>query len=820
MPLSRTSQVKILELTIENIRGLPNLTLRPDGGNLVIWGPNGSGKSGVVDAIDFLLSGRISRLAGRGTGGITLARHGPHIDSAPDRARVRALVKLPNHNDPVEIERCFTSPEHLQCPEEVSADLRDIEGLAKRGQHILTRREILRFITTEPGNRAQDIQQLLNLSDVESLRSSLVTTANRLRDERSSAENTVREQRNSIASLVQMAAYDEAELVRIINENRRTLGGTDINELKADILRQGLNAPVAIADSNVNPSLVIQDITHCRHFLSEETASEVRQMDGDLRALLETARRTPDMASDMAHLELVEQGYLLLDGSGRCPLCDKEWEPDALRRHLEEKRERGTQAREQSSRIQSQARRLKDPVDNLLATLRRVESAVAPSEPQWGGTIASWSRDLEGLAEALRRPMEMYVQQQNLVAQMLAPPGADVALERMLRTVGSQPQVSPEQTAWDLLTRLGDRVSDLENGVAWLAKSERAAQRGETLLRAFEEARDRILQELYEQVKDRFVEFYKMLHDHEAEHFEATLAPRHAGLEFQVDFLGRGRHPPHALHSEGHQDSMGLCLFLALAEKLSARQLDLIVLDDVVMSVDADHRRDICRLLTDPFPDKQFILTTHDRTWAMQLRSAAFVEGRNLIEFVRWSVDTGPLVGQLDGIWERIEEALERGDVHDAAGRLRRGSEQYFEAVCDALRAPVPYRSDGRWDLGTWLPAAMSKYGRLLREARNTAQAWSNVEGLARFEELDSVKSQVFRRSQVEQWSLNPHIHYTSWANLSAGEFRPLIEAYQDLFAVFTCSSCQQLLQLVEPAGQEVSVKCRCGGVNWNLERP
>jgi len=47
--------MKLLELGIENVRGLPKLQLRPDGETLVICGPNGAGKSGVIDAIDFVL---------------------------------------------------------------------------------------------------------------------------------------------------------------------------------------------------------------------------------------------------------------------------------------------------------------------------------------------------------------------------------------------------------------------------------------------------------------------------------------------------------------------------------------------------------------------------------------------------------------------------------------------------------------------------------------------------------------------------------------------------------------------------------------------
>ena len=72
--------IKLIEVYIEEFRGIKKLTLHPNGENFVIHGPNGSGKSGVVDAIDFGLTGDISRLAGKGTGSLSLKTHGPHVD--------------------------------------------------------------------------------------------------------------------------------------------------------------------------------------------------------------------------------------------------------------------------------------------------------------------------------------------------------------------------------------------------------------------------------------------------------------------------------------------------------------------------------------------------------------------------------------------------------------------------------------------------------------------------------------------------------------------------------------------------------------------
>ena len=153
--------MKLLDLEIANVRGIRELKLKPDGRNLAIWGPNGSGKSAVVDAVDFLLTGQINRLTGKGTGGITLKAYGPRIGCKPQEAGVRARVEVDGVQ--VVMERSMAHPADLKCDPAAPEGLGAILSLARRGQHVLTRREILRYIQAEPSTRAQEIQELLGM---------------------------------------------------------------------------------------------------------------------------------------------------------------------------------------------------------------------------------------------------------------------------------------------------------------------------------------------------------------------------------------------------------------------------------------------------------------------------------------------------------------------------------------------------------------------------------------------------------------------------------------------------------------------------------
>ena len=92
--------IRVESITIREFRGIRDLTLDFKGNNFAICGPNGTGKSGVVDALEFALTGNVSRLSGEGKGDVSLKQHAPHVDrrNDPDKARVTVQVAIPSLN--------------------------------------------------------------------------------------------------------------------------------------------------------------------------------------------------------------------------------------------------------------------------------------------------------------------------------------------------------------------------------------------------------------------------------------------------------------------------------------------------------------------------------------------------------------------------------------------------------------------------------------------------------------------------------------------------------------------------------------------------
>jgi len=789
--------------------------------NAVIWGPNGSGKSAVVDAIDFVLTGRIPRLVGEGTQGVTLVKHGPHVDSVrkPETAQVEVKISVPGINSPVTLARSVASPTEVHVDGAKAEELNDIMMLAERRQHSLSRREILKYIAAQAGKRSMEVQAILDLSPLEATRKALKAVTNQAKQKHSSQTTSVSDQETVLKTNLGLDEFSEVLVLGGINKLRALLKGSALERLDRSGLKTGLRRPQDVTKGgSVNPRILESTIKSVTDRAENEIKS-VCSNDVDLRVQITKAKQDEAALKSHERLKLLELGIDLIDDSGECPLCGYEWETAELRDTIGSRISQAKQISPALDRISMLARDIKTEVHVLRLRFADFEKAANELKlSQQATELNELGQRLERFESACDSPIDNYADSEFTSAefQNLFRSGSHSKLcEDVLNSAKqAAPEVSEEQTAWDTLTKLEATLPQYILAKSQFTAASILKNRAVALYDAFESARDEQLGLLYDSIKQRFAEFYKSLHVGDEDKFDATLK---ADGKFVVDFYGRGQHPPLALHSEGHQDSMGLCLYLALAERLTKGKCNLTVLDDVVMSVDAGHRREVCRLLKESFPDRQFLITTHDRTWAKQLQVEGVCNSTGSFEFTKWSIDDGPVVDTDADIWNKIKADLGKSDSNSAAARLRNGSERFFESVCDATWARVRYRADGRWELGDFMEAALGRYRDILKMSKSAAQSWGNKKEFEQLSELDSVRVQIVQRTNLEQWAVNSAVHYSKWHEFEPCDLKPIVEAFKDCFQLFLCTKCGAMIRVTEEKRQPTGVRCSCQHINWNL---
>jgi energy-coupling factor transporter ATP-binding protein EcfA2 len=814
--------MKIHRLEINNIRGIRNLILEPKGKTLAIHGPNGSGKSAVVDAIDFLLTGNISRLRGRGTGGITVSRYGGHVDTTnPEDVWVLAELELPS-GDITSVKRCLAHHGSFECEDTHRPIVESLMAIAKDGQHILCRRDIQRYITAEKGQRGRALQALLKIAQIDTIRKNLITLHNSMKRRLDDTSEDLDREKGRVCEIGDIQEYDENLLLDYVNKQRLKLNGSPIKETKSNMIKEKIKPPSQRSDNVIDKKIVQEELTDLHDYLSQKQLETLISHQDGLRSGITSLNEDSDLKQNYDVMALVKQGLDKLDETGACPLCKHPWPEGRLQEILEERLSGAKRADKIHNRIESSLKNLQIVAAELTSKIRGIldnfEKAKLKSEAKF---LKGMLTRIEKLHEMLSTSDittldESTVASFSVLFEELCSSNAFSLLSKYIN--GIPDETTEVQSAWDILTRIEVQIKDVEEMITRAVSLQKAFAITSTLNTSFLSARDEVVGSLLADVRDRFVNLYCTIHGDDESDFSATLELDGPSCEFLVDFYGRNQHPPHALHSEGHQDSMGLCLYLAIAEKLGGDQIHLVVLDDVMMSIDRNHRRGVLEIIRSAFPNQQFLITTHDKTWSYQLKYGLSLDKRTFVQFSGWSIDLGPRIETHENIWAQVNEIIDEDEVSKAAPLLRRWLEEFLDTVCARLAARTKHRQDGHYELGNLISAARSQYKELLKQGNKSARSWENEAEREKLDEIDSVRKQIEQRISSEYWAINAAVHFNEWDNFSASDFRPVVEAFEDFCAQFVCSQCGSFLSLVAHDYEETAVGCNCGSSGWNLK--
>jgi hypothetical protein len=165
---------------------------------------------------------------------------------------------------------------------------------------------------------------------------------------------------------------------------------------------------------------------------------------------------------------------------------------------------------------------------------------------------------------------------------------------------------------------------------------------------------------------------------------------------------------PQSFLNEGRQTALALALYLA-GRKVCAPpgrgQLKLLVMDDLLIGLDANHRRPVLDLILSEFADWQIILLTHDRYWFQLAREqvAATDAWRTIEIFEHFDGDglliplVRPAANDLAEATLKQAEAFLADNYASAAANYARSScELILKRFCTKRGVLFPYFPDDR----------------------------------------------------------------------------------------------------------------------------
>ena len=799
----------LLSVEINCLRGIKNLKLDFNGKNSVIYGDNGTGKSGVIDAIDFLIKGEITRLSGIGSKNLSLDKHGKYVTESIDNSWVKAVVKLPDYDESIEIMRYLKDPNKLVCDPKYSAEFEEIGKLAELRAHYLSRREILQVINSTDQDRAKNIEKLLNLYSLDKNRTALQKAKKSLEDELKSGQS---QERAYIDKISEKLGVEQSDWLDAVNDIRVQLGANPLTVLGPDAITTDLSLTKTATPKAEVASLIqkVEDVYKSFCCGSNNLINVITET----KLIYEKKLLSQKFDEEIDYITLYEHGRKLLK-SDICPLCEQKIEDkDKLSNKLQDKICKLTQTKKVLCEYQGAIKKLQENIASIKQQLSSINLK-----------ILSNYVDVENLKSIVDGVVNFYNAIENNdfsseKAQLFLDQHYEIDVKTFyldeLCKISAALSLDQKEMNYKKLIEVNSNYSLLVQSHNSNIKLKKYVDRATLLFNAYVFSQTKALNEMYDSIQNRFSQLYQIIHESDESSFSSILNRKASSLELQVKFKDGKMYPPNAVHSEGHQDSMGICLFFALSEKISNSRINLILLDDVVMSIDIDHRKNFCKLLKGQFPKKQFIITTHDYIWRKELETQGVVTKKNIIHFKAWNIEHGPYVEVGSNIWDAIEKHLMKGEKNEGIGLMRYYMEEFFSDICNRYKLKVPYSTSGRWCLEELLSPVNSHYRQAIKKAKESAISFNK--SIDKIEIYEKSYIDAYNKLQVERWTINPSTHFTTWAQaLSIEELKDVSLAVKNYCEIFECPNCKGLITINSDINlNPQNIFCDCGEYSFS----
>ena len=369
--------IKVEKIRIEEFRGIRDLTLELNGKNFAVCGPNGTGKSGIVDALEFAFTGNVSRLSGEGMGNVSVKEHAPHVNSrnSPEKARVIITFKIPSlNNKEVVLERTVKNPSVPKITPSSPEIMSILDQFDGHPEFVLSRREIIRYVISKPGNRSEEVQALLRLDSIGELRSNLKTILNSYDKEAKDFKRVQAQASESLSQALGITALVKDKALEAVNAKRTVLGLVPLSDLTATTaLNDGLETnSKSSTPPKINKISTTEDLKICSEVLQKIAAEELINECTDIKIQLVELSSNPIVTERVSRDKFLQNAVDFITADV-CPVCDTKWDAQTLKGVIQAKLKKF----EEVTKIRSG---LEKRLVSVISSIEDVESSIVAVE--------------------------------------------------------------------------------------------------------------------------------------------------------------------------------------------------------------------------------------------------------------------------------------------------------------------------------------------------------------------------------------------------------------------------------------------------------
>ena len=706
-------------INFEHFRGLPGNEFNLNGKNLVLLGANGKGKSALVDGIEFLLSGQVMRFTGTGTGGIS---HNNVVKNVKTGGDPKVVLTLSPSNG--KISRNLSSGTIKVADTQPAKDFFDQHS--RISGFILRRSNILDFVCDQDADRYKKFVRLLGITKVDLL------------------QRRFEEAYQQAKLMVVRTTNDHQTKLIIFNDTVSGFVPINLGQVFAHISNTvesfGLEKLEKWEDAEARLPLLkdmrpqvnnkkIDALT--RALMSVEYPLAISSED-DIRAVNELPAKIAELAEssvDASRSRIIDEGrkYLVNHVNDTyCPLCETQFEQplEVLLARLKERSDALQELRDSESKRKTALARIKQHADKIGTQikndLKHSELFDADSTLTLRHARAAALRFSRRVIRVIKRNSTEDISIPSILSTVPTTRSALATALNKKKKALMPPDSKKLEASISLIERGIVYWKDIKTTEQEIVVRKTTLQRTTIAKDLFTSAREKAIQQVFTQISETVLSYYKCLHDFgegdetsecTAIELKPTSRAAAGGLQLVTQFLGLvNSKDPRAFLSDGHLDSLGLCLFLAIVRIFNPPG-SLLVLDDVLTSIDKEHRRRVGDLLYSEFQDFQIVLTTHDEHWHDLLASTAQARGVQsdwrYIKLQDWTLETGPILSVVETTWDFINSHLTEADYRNLGSPFRFVIEGFLKRTAAKLELKVKFKSNGNYTSGDFVFAGI-----------------------------------------------------------------------------------------------------------------
>jgi DNA repair exonuclease SbcCD ATPase subunit len=775
--------LRLKQLKVKNCRGIrdgPDLNF--EAGGLLLCGDSGTGKSSYIDAIEKILTGKCSSLES-GVQGISWNKHGTHIKCKND-PEIELTITDGNKDYRVDYEKE---------PQDFPKNLNVFLDSAKVHPFILRRKTLLDFIAAKPQERYEAIEDFLKLDQFKEFEVKLKELQNDCQEKCTDAESRKDENIRALRSRLNLPPQSPVDVKTCTKQANQLLIQVGISPLKtlANIPDRLKKIEEGMAPLNRDESLQkwTNLLTTLQDIQKNDVVTEAGRDYSESRQELLTKQ---DLIKGHFYAEILEKGlaWIREDRLERCPLCNNTINADEVSRYVQQKIQENNEiiflTKDQNQRWKSFLSILTKNLD----VLKKIKT-----------------QSLEGLEPELLEKLDLLIATYNNFTQKhqeLTDPAiiiSDITELNQLKADGLLQEFNEKITT--ICSRFSDNerylhLFNTKTALDALALHMKNIERCDVetqhfkssngqmqiLVKYAEQARKTAVQSLMDTITDIADTYFQKIHPAETiGKPQLTITDRGTGSVILTSTFYGKVEDPRGHYSEGHIDTLGLCLFLAIcrAHQQQVPEFSLLILDDVLHSVDGNHRRRTAELIFQEFGDHQIIITTHDRMWFEILKMVSRSNGGNKkfkeYQIADWTLEEGPIFGDhlSEYDWLISAEGL-KAQPADRVIKSGRLLEETLQNLCDSLTISVPFKIRGDYTID---PLWSSFY----QKAKKQKEFYETGKKC-----LDSIDILRQQRNWVGA-------HYNEWAKTLTGEeSKEFAKSVIDLRNFVYCENCNQFI--------------------------